>query len=91
MLSNLNLFEGQACFMWTLCAARLYFCSIEFCCFSMQGVSTVYCVAGVFMVQQVLLAVMLCNGRGRVSWPIYEEKSLSHTWHRYCRASGKSI
>lgn len=30
------------------------------------------------MVQQVLLAGMLCDEGGRVSWPIYEGKNLSH-------------
>lgn len=49
-----------------------------------------YCVAGVFMVQQVLLAAMLRSEGGRVSRPIYEGKNLSHMapvlW-----ASGKSI
>lgn len=37
-----------------------------------------YCVAGVFTVQQVLLAAVLCSEGGRVSWPIYEGKNLSH-------------
>lgn len=42
------------------------------------------------MVQQVLLAGMLCNEGGRVSWPIYEGKNLSHM-APVTQASGKSI
>lgn len=50
----------------------------------------VYCAAGVFMVQQVLLAAMPCSKGGRVSWPIYKGKNPSHM-APVMLASGKSI
>lgn len=66
-----------------VCVVLVFYSWLHICClFTLHACCQVfpwfYCVAGVFMVQQVLLAAMLCSNRGRVSWAIYKGKNLSH-------------
>lgn len=66
------------CVVFVLLCGRFFYIVIYCEVFPCGVFPWFYCVAGVFMVQQVLLAAMLCSKGGRVSWPIYEGKNLSH-------------